>query len=336
MHYRRLGRAGTKVSEIAYGSWITAGGKYDRETSVACHTKAFELGVTCFDTADVYSAGEAEEVVGIALREISRKDVVLATKCRGSMGKGPNDSGLGRKHILEACEASLRRLKTDYIDLYQAHWWDEAVPLEETVRAFDDLVRQGKIVYWGISNWSAVQVRDAVAICDRRGFDRPQCHQPRYNMFHREIEQDLMPVCKEYGLGFIVYSPLEQGLLAGRYLGQKVPEGSRATVNKRFGEKLLTKYNAFGVEELNKLAQEIGLPLSTVALAWILRRDEISACIVGASRPEQVEENVKASGVKLDETALAKIQKILDQRWAMVLDEDAERLRTGAEPRKDD
>ena len=330
MNYRRLGRAGLKVSEIAFGNWITAGGKNSIEDSMACHRKAFDLGINCFDTADCYAGGQAEEVLGRVLQDLSRKDLVLATKCCVPMGKGPNDGGLSRKHVREACEASLRRLKTEYIDLYQAHDFDAATPSEEICRAFDDLIRQGKIVYWGLSNWDSAQTRDAVAICDARGFDRPVGSQPRYSLFYREIEKDLLSVCAQWGIGFIVYSPLCQGLLSGKYAGGKVPPNSRAGQSENYRRRFLTPYNETAVEGLSALAKESALSLSQLALAWILRRPEMSAAIVGASRPEQLEDNAKASGVKLDEELLARIQVILDRRWATILEEDAAKLRKEA------
>jgi aryl-alcohol dehydrogenase-like predicted oxidoreductase len=328
MQYRRLGRAGVKISELALGSWITAGGNYPLEVSVATHRRAFELGITTFDTADIYNLGQAEQALGLARKDWTRTDVVLATKCAASMGSGPNDAGLSRKHVREACDASLRRLGTEYIDLYQAHRFDAETPLEETCRAFDDLVRAGKILYWGVSNWSGAQLAGAVGICGACGYDAPVSLQPRYNLFARELESDPLPVCDKLGLGVMVYSPLSQGLLTGKYL-TGVPTGSRAENRDDF-QRFLNPYNRQAVQELSVLAQAAGLTLAQLALAWILRTNAVSAAIVGASRPEQLDELVKASGVKLPGDLLAGIQKILERRRAAILEEDARALRAQA------
>ena len=207
MRYRTLGRAGIKVSELALGSWITGGGNYPPEVSIATHRRAFELGINTFDTADTYNRGQAEQVVGQALKGWVRSSVVLATKCAGQVGDGPNDVGLGRKHIRESCDGSLQRLGTNYIDLYQAHRFDDQTPLEETCRAFDDLVRAGKILYWGVSNWTGAQIAGATGICGACGYDAPVSLQPRYNLFHRDIEADQLPVCEKLGLGVLAFSP---------------------------------------------------------------------------------------------------------------------------------
>lgn len=328
MLYRRLGRAGLKISELAYGSWVTAGGKYPLDISVATHRKAFELGINTFDTADVYNQGQAEQALGTALKGWNRRDVVLATKCAGSMGAGPNDAGLSRKHVREACDASLRRLGTDYIDLYQAHRFDEQTPLEETCRAFHDLIRAGKILYWGVSNWSGAQIAGATGMCGAFGYDPPASLQPRYNLFAHEVEQDQLPVCEKLGMGVIVYSPLCQGVLTGKYLAG-TPAGSRAGDRDDF-KRFLTPYNHQAVQELAALAETSGLTLAQMSLAWILRTNTVSAPIVGASRPEQLDELVKASGVKLPADMLAGIQKVLDRRRALILEEDARALRAGA------
>ncbi|MBI3831588.1 MAG: aldo/keto reductase family protein [Planctomycetes bacterium] len=326
MLYRRLGKAGVKVSEISYGSWITSH-KDAEAASIACHRRAFDLGINFFDTADAYAAGEAERIVGKVLKDLKRSAIFLATKCYFKMGQGPNDGGLSRKHLREACDESLRRMGVEYIDLLQAHSYDNETPLEETCRGFDDLVRQGKLLYWGVSNWSGLQIASAAELCERRGFDRPASLQPRYNMLHRDIEKDQMPGCAQHGLGIVVYSPLCQGVLTGKYQGKHAPAGSRGAGNEQFQTRFLTDYNEAGVRGLTEIAQGLKLTLSQLALAWILRRPEISSCIVGASRPEQLDETAKASGVKLDEKALAEIQRVLDRRWALVLEEDAKKLR---------
>ncbi|MCW8129865.1 MAG: aldo/keto reductase family protein [Planctomycetota bacterium] len=328
MNYRKLGRHGVKVSEISYGSWIT-GNDGAAEASIACHKRAFDLGINFFDTADAYASGEAEKIVGRVLKDLKRSDIFLATKCFFRMGKGPNDGGLCRKHVREACDASLQRLDTDYIDLLQCHSYDHDTPLDEVCRAFDDLIRQGKLLYWGVSNWSGLQIASASELCERRGFDRPASLQPRYNMFHRDIEKDQLPACAQHGLGIVVYSPLCQGILTGKYAGNRTPEGSRGAGNEQFKNRFLTDYNEAGVRDLGAIAASLGLTLGQLALAWILRKNEISSCIVGASRPEQLDETAKASGITLTEETLARIQAALDKRWAMVLDEDARKLRDG-------
>jgi len=330
MQYRRLGRAGVKVSEIAYGSWITAGGSYSPDDSIACHKRAFELGINLFDTADVYQSGQAEEIVGQVLQSIPRKNVVLATKLGFGFNKSPNGRGGCRKHVMEACHDSLRRLKTDYIDLYQIHFYDSDTPLDETCRAFDDLCRQGKIIYWGISNWSGQQIKDAAALCQARGFDLPASLQPRYNMFVRQPEKDEFPACAAHGLGIIVYSPLAQGLLTGKYAAGAVPSGSRADTNADFRKRYLVEYNQLAVKELLDLAASAGMPLTRLALAWVLANKDVSAAIVGATKPAQLEESVTASGQTLNADLMTKIQKILDRRWALVLEDDARTLRSNA------
>jgi aryl-alcohol dehydrogenase-like predicted oxidoreductase len=326
MLYRRLGRAGVKVSEISYGSWITAGGKYPAETSIACHKRAYELGINLFDTADVYQAGQAEEIVGQVLQSIPRKQIVLATKLGFGFDNTANARGGSRKHVMEACHDSLRRLKTDYIDLYQIHYYDGDTPLDETCRAFDDLCRQGKVLYWGVSNWSGQQIKDAAAICQARGFDLPSSLQPRYNMFVRQPEKDEFVACAAHGLGIIVYSPLAQGLLTGKYVGA-VPTGSRADTNPDYRKRYFVEYNQTAVKELLDLAASAGMPLTRLAIAWVLANKNVSSAIVGASAPAQLEESVTASGVTLSDEIMARIQKILDRRWALVLEDDAKTLR---------
>jgi len=316
MEYRQLGKSGLRVSAIALGSWLTYGVSVEKERSLACIRKAYELGVNFFDTANVYGRGAAETVVGEALQAYPRDSYVLATKVFFPMGDGPNDRGLSRKHIMEQCHASLRRLRTDYIDLYQCHRYDPSVPLEETLRALDDLVTQGKVLYAGVSEWTAAQITDAVRTGERLGLHRIVSNQPRYNMFERGIEEEVLPVCAREGIGQVVFSPLAQGVLTGKYrLNQPVPEGSRATTpeGKEFIQRFLTPAYLQKVEALRQIAAEAGIPLARMALAWVLRRPEISAAIVGASRPEQVEENVKAAGVKLPPDLLQKIEEVLQQ-----------------------
>jgi len=315
MNYRRLGKSGVKVSEISLGSWLTYGGSVGASQAESVIDKAYELGVNFFDTANVYMRGAAEEIVGRALSKYPRDSYVLATKSYFPMGDGPNDRGLSRKHIMEQCNASLKRLGVDYIDLYQCHRYDPETPLEETLRALDDLITQGKVLYVGVSEWSAVQIADAVHLSRELNLDRIVSNQPQYNMLHRYIEKDVIPVSEREGIGQVVFSPLAQGVLTGKYQpGSKPPEGSRATdpnsnmwMDPLLQDEVLTK-----VQKIGAIAERNGITLATLALAWVLRLDNISSCIIGASRPEQVVENVKAAGVKLSDSDLAEIESILN------------------------
>lgn len=312
MLYRKLGRTGLKVSEISLGSWQTYGGYVAKEKAIQSIHKAYELGVNFFDTANIYERGEAEKVVGEALREYPRESYVLATKVFGKMGDGPNDSGLSRKHIMEQCEASLKRLGLDYVDLYYCHRFHEETPLEETLRAIDDLVTQGKVLYVGVSMWTAAQMVEAHAIADRYLLDRIVVNQPVYNMFNRHIEDEIIPISEQLGIGQVVYSPLAQGVLAGKYRkGQNIPEDSRAA-KQNWKEDRIKERELDIVEQLEKVAKEQGITLSQLALAWILRQPNVSSALIGASRPEQVEENCKASGIKLDREVLERIEAIFN------------------------
>lgn len=317
MQYRRLGKAGVKVSEISLGSWLTYGGMVDDETAIACIDKAYELGVNFFDTANIYRRGEAEIVVGKALRKYPRDSYVLATKAFWPMGDGPNDRGLSRKHIIEQCNASLKRLGVDYIDLWQCHRYDPETPLEETLRAIDDLITQGKVLYAGVSEWSATQIADARHIQRQLNLDPFVSNQPEYSMLVRYIEKEVLPVCEREGMGQVVWSPLAQGVLTGKYKpGQAPPAGSRATdeAGARMIGRFLNDETLRKVEQLGALAAEAGLTLPEMALAWVLRQPGVSSAIVGASRPEQVEQNVKAVGIKLDDDLLEKIEEVLGNK----------------------
>ncbi|MGH7145094.1 MAG: aldo/keto reductase [Planctomycetota bacterium] len=319
MEYRRLGKTGMRVSEIALGSWITAGGEYDPSNTIRIHLKAFDLGINTFDTADVYNAGAAEEIVGKAVAQLKRSDVVIATKCRGRMRPGPNGEGLNKKHVIEACDASLQRLGTDYIDFYQYHWPDEATPIEESVLAIGQLLRQGKILYWGLSNFTTQQTADMIDTARRLGVEQPVSHQPKYNLFRRDIEETLMPLCAREGLGFVVYSPLEQGLLTGKYLGQrKPPADSRFGKNAKLAATHFAEYNQKALTALAKIAKKNKLTLTQLSLAWILRQPSVSCAIVGATTLEQIAANATAAGVKLDEKCLAEIEAVLQRRWARI------------------
>jgi voltage-dependent potassium channel beta subunit len=312
MQYRRLGGSGLKVSEISLGSWLTYGGYVEEQNAVSSIDLAYEAGINFFDTANVYIRGEAEKVVGKALSKYQRSSYVLATKVFGKMGDGPNDNGLSRKHIMEQCDASLKRLGMDYIDLYYCHRFHEETPLEETLRALDDLVRQGKVLYLGVSEWTAEQITEAVHLADRKLLDRIVVNQPNYSMLHRKIENEIIPVSKKHGIGQVVFSPLAQGVLTGKYKkGEQAPEGTRAA-QKNMSISQLTDENLDRVEQLKFVAAEENLTLSQLALAWILRQSNVSSAIVGASRPEQLAETIKASGVTLSEDALKTIEEILN------------------------
>lgn len=318
MNYRHLGATGLKVSEISLGSWITYGGQVERDTAQQVVRRAFDLGVNLFDTADVYMTGEAEKVVGEALKDFRRQDYVLATKCFFPMSDRPNDRGLSRKHIYESCNASLKRLGVDYIDLYQCHRYDESTPLDETLRALDDLVRWGKVLYLGVSQWTAAQIADALGMAEMMGLDGIVSNQPQYNMIQRGLETEVMPRCWDEGVGLIVFSPLAQGILTGKYRpGEQPPEGSRALDQKGSGgrfikgmienPKLLAK-----VQKLLPMAEELGISMAQLSLAWILRRPEVSSVIVGASKLSQIEDNVAASGIELPERIIKKIDKLFE------------------------
>jgi voltage-dependent potassium channel beta subunit len=314
MNYRRLGSAGVKVSEISLGSWLTYGGSVEDERAIACIHRAFELGVNFFDTANVYRQGAAEQVVGRALKGIDRDDYVLATKVYFSMGEGPNDRGLSRKHVMEQCERSLKRLGVDYVDLYQCHRPDPDTPVEETLRALDDLVTQGKVLYVGVSEWSAEQIDEARTIQRELGFDPLVSNQPQYSMVWRAIEPEVLPLSKQLGIGQIVWSPLAQGVLAGKYLpGQQPPEGSRASdpQSSQFMDFLLSDTVLGAVQDLRPIADGLGITMAQLAIAWVLREPGVSSAIVGASRPEQVDENVAASGIELGDDVLAAIDVAL-------------------------
>jgi voltage-dependent potassium channel beta subunit len=314
VEYRRLGRSGVKVSEISLGSWLTYGGSVAEERAQACIQKAYELGINFFDTANVYMRGDAEEIVGHALKGFERDSYFLATKVYFPMGDGPNDRGLSRKHITEQCHDSLKRLGVDYVDLYQCHRYDEDTPLEETLRALDDLVRQGKVLYVGVSEWTADQIADALRLAKEMNLDSIVSNQPRYNMIQRQIEAEIIPLCEREGVGQVVFSPLAQGVLTGKYRPGEAPEqGTRAAdpESNRFMQELMNEEVLSAVEKLRSVASDAGLSMSQLALAWVLQRDIVSSAIIGASRPEQVEDNAKAAGVRLSSDVVSEIDSIL-------------------------
>jgi aryl-alcohol dehydrogenase-like predicted oxidoreductase len=315
MEFRRLGRSGLSVSEISYGNWITHGSQVEEEQAHACVRAALDAGITTFDTADVYANTKAEAVLGRALAGQRRESLEILTKVYWPTGPGgPNDRGLGRKHILESAHGSLKRLQTDYIDVYQAHRFDRTVPLEETMLAFADLVRQGKVLYIGVSEWTGEQISRGAAIA--RELNVPFIsNQPQYSMLWRVIESQVVPACEREGVSQVVFSPIAQGVLTGKYLpGQPVPAGSRATdeSGKNFVQRWLRDDVLERVQRLKPLADEAGLSLAQLAVAWVLQNKNVASAIIGASRPEQVTENVKASGKVLEQGLLDKIDAVLD------------------------
>jgi len=315
MEYRRLGSSGMYVSEITYGNWITHGSQVEQEAAIKCVRAAFDNGITTFDTADVYAGTRAETVLGKALKGVRRESYELLTKVYWPTGPGKNDRGLSRKHIMESVHASLKRLKTDHLDLYQMHRFDFDTPLEESLSAFDDLIRQGKVHYIGFSEWTAAQISDALKIQDNRGYTRFVSSQPQYSMLWRVIESEVVPLSKEKGIGQIVWSPIAQGALTGKYLpGKKPPAGSRAT-DKKGGANMISRWMRdevlIAVQNLKPIADANGLTLAQLAVAWVLQNPNVSSAIIGATKPSQIKENVKASGVKLDASTMKQIDQVL-------------------------
>ncbi len=315
MEHRYLGTSGLVVSEMAFGNWLTHANQVEQDAAVACVHAALDAGITTFDTADVYAATKAEEVLGTALRGQRREGLEIFTKVYWPTGPGKNDRGLSRKHIIEACHGSLRRLGVDYLDLYQAHRFDYETPLEETLRAFDDLVRSGKVLYVGVSEWRAEEIEAAVELARQMGLDRIISNQPQYNMLYRVIETEVIPACETHGIGQIVWSPLAQGVLTGKYRpGQPHPPGSRATdpQGAAFIKRLMSDEILNAVAGLEPIAADHGLTMAQLALAWVLQNPSVSAAIIGATRPQQVTDNVKASGVTLEPDTMAAIDAVLD------------------------
>ena len=315
MEYRRLGSTGMYVSEITYGNWITHGSQVEAEAANKCVRAALELGITTLDTADVYAGTRAESVLGKALKGVKRESYELFTKVYWPTGTGKNDRGLSRKHIMESCNASLKRLKTDYVDLYQAHRFDFETPLEETLGAFDDLIRSGKVLYIGFSEWNAEQIAQALKIQDEKGYYRFISSQPQYSMLWRVIESQVVPLSEKEGIGQIVWSPIAQGVLTGKYLpGQKSPSGSRAT-DKKGGANMIkgmmTEPILTAVQKLIPIAAKVDLTPAQLAIAWVLQNPNVSSASIGATKPSQIKENVKASGVKLDQGIMAEIDAVL-------------------------
>ncbi|MEV0610077.1 aldo/keto reductase family protein [Polymorphospora rubra] len=314
MEFRHLGRSGMLVSEISYGNWITHGSQVEEEAALACVRAALDAGITTFDTADVYAGTRAEAVLGRALRGERREGLEIFTKVYWPTGPGRNDRGLSRKHIMESINGSLRRLETDYVDLYQAHRFDHSTPLEETMEAFADVVHSGKAHYIGVSEWTADQIRAGHALARELKIHLVSS-QPQYSMLWRVIEAEVVPTSEELGVGQIVWSPIAQGVLTGKYQpGQPPPAGSRATDEKSgsgFIARFMTDEVLTTVQRLRPLADEAGLSMAQLAVAWVLQNPNVSSAIIGASRPEQVVDNVKAAGVKLDADLLKAIDDVL-------------------------
>jgi aryl-alcohol dehydrogenase-like predicted oxidoreductase len=310
------------VSEISYGNWITHGSQVESEAAIKCVREALNQGITTFDTADVYANTKAEVVLAKALKGVRRESYELFTKVYWPTGPGKNDRGLSRKHIMESCHSSLKRLNTDHIDLYQLHRFDFETPLEESLSALDDLVRQGKVMYVGFSEWTAEQIARGLKIQDQRGYDRFVSSQPQYSALWRVIEAEVVPLSQREGIGQIVWSPMAQGVLTGKYLpGKKAPAGSRAT-DKKSGAAMISRWMKDDVLEavqlLKPIAESVDLSMSQLALAWVLQNPSVSSAIMGATKPAQIKDNVKASGVKLP----AEVMKAIDGAIGKVAERD--------------
>ena len=314
MEYRQMGKWGVRLSSLGLGSYLTIGFKVDEKTSRALVRTAYDAGVNFFDTANAYNRGEAERVLGKCLREFPRSSYVLATKVWAPMGPGPNDRGLSAKHIFEQCHASLRRLGMDYIDIYFCHRPDPSTPLEETVRAMEDLARQGKILYWGISEWPPTLILRAQQVARELGARPISVSQPRYNLLYRYPERDLFPLTREEGIGNVTFSPLAHGMLTGKYLpGQPPPPGTRAAdpeQNQVIMKLYWTEENKERAQKLATMAREMGVTAAQLSIAWILKRPEVTSVILGASRPEQLEENLKAAEVEIPEEAMSELNSL--------------------------
>lgn len=313
MKYRKLGRTGLKVSAISLGSWLTYGKSVQDNTAERIIHRAYECGINFFDSANVYERGEGERVMAEALKRYPRESYVITTKAFFPVGKGPNDRGLSRKHIFEQVHNSLRNMKLDYVDIFYCHRYDPETPVEETLRTIDDLIRQGKILYAGVSEWTAAQLEEAIRVADRFLLDRIVVHQPRYHMFDTQIEEEVIPVSEKLGISQVVFSPLAQGVLTGKYSGGNIPSDSRAANDdiNMFVKNIINEDNLEKVDKLHALAETNGLTLPELALAWVLRQPNVASALVGASKPEQIEANVKAVDVELNDDMLADIDRIL-------------------------
>ncbi len=312
MRYRNLGGSGCKVSAVGLGSWLTYGGSVEEATARACIERAYSLGVNFFDTANVYARGRSEEVVGRAIAAFPRSSIVLATKVFFPMGDGPNDRGLSRKHIREQCDASLRRLNVEYVDLYQCHRFDRTTPLEETVAMMNDLVRAGKILYWGTSEWTGDQIAAACDLARARGWAEPVSNQPQYSALWRRIEERVLPISRTYNIGQVVWSPLAMGILTGKYTSVDAPAGTRAAgASADMMEDYFTQPVLDAVQRLQPLAERAHATLAQLSLAWCLRDTVVSSIIAGATKPEHVDDNVAAGDLDVDPTIFDEMDRIL-------------------------
>ena len=314
MQYRFLGNSGFKVSAISYGNWLTHGSQIEADQAIKTVHAAYENGITTFDTADVYAGTKAEVVLADAIKGFRREGIELFTKVYWPIGEGVNDRGLSRKHVMEAINGSLRRLKVDYVDLYQAHRFDHETPLEETMRAFEDIVRSGKALYIGVSEWSAEQIQAAVDIAKQMNFDKIVSNQPQYSMLWRVIEGEVVPTSVKNGISQIVWSPMAQGVLTGKYLpGQPAPAGSRATDagGARMIERWMRDDVLNAVQNLKPIAADLGISMGQLAIAWVLKNPNVASAIVGASRPDQIVDNIKAIDVVLDDAVMKKIDDVV-------------------------
>jgi voltage-dependent potassium channel beta subunit len=311
MQYRRLGRSGLQVSSLSLGSWLTIGNLVEQKDSEQLVRLAFDRGINLFDTADVYNRGEGERALGRAIRELPRQRVVLASKCYFPMSDDPNDRGLSRKHVVESLHQSLERLGTDYLDLYQCHRPDPDVPIEETAMAMDDLIRQGKLLYWGVSFWPAWRIAYAVRFCFENGLHAPISNQPPYSLLDRHVEDEVLPACERLGVGQIVYSPLAQGVLTGKYKrGAALPAGSRAADERvgHFVRRYLDDVSLDRVARFVAIADDVGRSPASLALAWVLRQSGVASAIVGASRASQLEDNLTALEIEMTEELAERIE----------------------------
>jgi len=313
MRYRRMGNTGLKLSEIALGSWLTTGNAVEERTAVACIRRAFELGVNYFDSADVYAQRRAEQVTAAALEPFRREDYVLASKCFFPASDAVLDCGLSRQHVHVSVHKTLRNFRTDYVDLFYCHRFDPETPLDETIHALDDLVRAGKILYWGVSEWTGEQIAEAVELSRGGAAYPPAVNQPQYNLLRRQIETNgVLEACTDAGLGIAVFSPLAQGVLTGKYLGKRIPRDSRlADANQnRFMSDLVSDENDRRIERIADIAKRAGVSMAHLSLAWCLRRPEITSVIVGASRVQQVEDNIAALEVELADEVVEELEDV--------------------------
>lgn len=319
MNYRRLGKAGIKISELSLGAWVTYGGQVGEDIALKCMSAAYDAGVNFYDNAEAYARGNAEIVMGNVIKKLGwRRDGIVVSSKVFWGGDGPNDQGLSHKHIYEACRNSMKRLQLDYLDLFYCHRPDPNTPIEETVRAMDDLIHQGKILYWGTSEWSAADIMRAHSIAREYDLTPPTMEQPQYNMIHRDrVEKEYLPLYREIGLGTTIWSPLASGLLSGKY-NAGVPPGSRATLKgyEWLREYIITPQNLEKVKKLQPIAADLGCTLAQLALAWCLKNSHVSTVITGASRPEQVVENMKALEVapKVTSEVMEKIEAVLGNK----------------------